>query len=180
MTEREERRPDQPLGMEKADRQANLLEWLYALRDRQRAQQRGGAWVIKGKDLPWEQNRQGKMQWYLHPALEDVPLRSMIFFRQEIAPQSRSGAQRVPGGAILYVIQGQGHSLLDGERHDWQAEDVINIPIRADGVVLQHVNIDPKEPAILICADLNLVDFLGVDRGSALEQIEDAPDAPLR
>jgi hypothetical protein len=27
-----------------------------------------------------------------------------------------------------------------------------------------------------VCGELNLVDTLGVDRGAALEQIEDAPD----
>jgi hypothetical protein len=176
MSEREDRSPEGLLGAQPATRGANLLDWLYALRDRQRKRQRGGSWIIKGKDLPWEINRQGKMQWYLHPALDDTPLRSMIFFRQEIAPQSRSGAQRTPGGAILYIARGRGYTLLDEERHNWEAEDVINIPIRADGVIVQHVNIDPVESAMLLCADLNLVDLLGVDRGSMLEQIENAPE----
>ncbi|HKT18626.1 MAG TPA: hypothetical protein VJR47_11330 [Stellaceae bacterium] len=176
MSERARRRPEAPLGTEPVAPDANLLEWLYALRDRQRIRQRGGSWIIKGKDMPWEINRQGKMQWYLHPAFDDMPLRSMIFFRQEIAAQSRSGAQRMPGGAIFYVARGRGYTLLDEERHDWNAEDVINIPIRADGVIVRHVNIDPIEAAVLLCADLNLVDLLGVDRGSALEQIEDAPE----
>ena len=176
MSERKERRPEAPLGAPPAERSTNLLDWLYALRDRQRVRQRGGSWIIKGKDVPWEINRQGKMQWYLHPALDDTPLRSMIFFRQEIAPQSRSGAQRMPGGAILYIARGRGYTLLDDDRHDWEAEDVINIPIRANGVVVQHVNIDPIESAVLLCADLNLADLLGVDRGSVLEQIGDAPE----
>jgi len=173
---RAKRSPAKPLGRAAAKDGENLLDWLYALRDRQRARQRGGAWVIKGKKVPWERNRQGRMQWYLHPALDDTPLRSMLFFRQEIPPRGRSGAQRSPGGQILYVVEGRGYTLLDRERHDWQAEDVINIPIRSDGVVVQHFNIDPKLPALLISADLNLVDFLSVDRGSALEQVEDAPD----
>ena len=158
------------------ERPENLLDWLYALRDRQRQTQRNGAWVIKGKDLPWEKNDQGRMQWYLHPAIEGTAIRSMMFFRQEIAPRSRSGVQKTPGGAIIYIITGRGYTLLDGERHDWEGEDVLNIPIRSDGVAVQHVNIDPEEPAILIQADLNLADMLGLDRGSALEQIEKAPE----
>ena len=100
----------------------------------------------------------------------------MIVFEQEIPPGGRSGAQKTPGGSVLYILEGKGFTLLDGERHDWQAEDLVNIPIRAEGVVVQHVNADPRRPVRFISADLNLVDILGVDRGAELEQIEAAPD----
>ena len=175
MTARKQRSPEASLAIP-AEPQANLLESLYALRDHQRAHRNKGAWLIKGKDVPWENNRQGKMQWYLHPAIEDTAIRSMMFFRQEIAAGSRSGAQRTPGGQILYVIQGRGYTLLDDDRHDWEAEDVINIPIRSEGVVVQHVNLDKEAPAVLIQAELNLADLLGLDRGSVLEQVEKAPN----
>ena len=77
---------------------------------------------------------------------------------------------------MLYILAGKGYTLLDGERHDWQAEDLVNIPIRAQGVVVQHVNTDPRRPVRFVSADLNLVDILGVDRGAVLEQIEAAPN----
>ena len=170
------RSSDENLGAPYADRAEDLLEWLYQLRDRQREQQGKGAWLIKGRDLPWENNRQGKMKWFLHPALDSTSIRSMIVFEQEIPPGGRSGAQKTPGGSVLYILAGKGYTLLDGERHDWQAQDLVNIPIRAEGVVAQHVNADPLRPVRFISADLNLVDILGVDRGAELEQIEAAPD----
>jgi gentisate 1,2-dioxygenase len=170
------RSTEENVGVAYADRSENLLEWLYQLRDRQRQHQRQGAWLIKGRDLPWENNRQGKMKWFLHPALSNTAIRSMIVFEQEIPAGGRSGAQKTPGGSVLYILEGKGYTLLDGERHDWQAEDLVNIPIRADGVVVQHVNTDPRHPVRFISADLNLVDILGVDRGAELEQIEAAPD----
>jgi gentisate 1,2-dioxygenase len=170
------RTTEENLGAAYANRAANLLEWLYELRDHQREQQGKGAWLIKGRDLPWENNRQGKMKWFLHPALDNTSIRSMIVFEQEIPPGGRSGAQKTPGGSVLYVLQGKGYTLLDGVRHEWQAEDLINIPIRAQGVVVQHVNTDPRRPVRFVSADLNLVDMLGVDRGAVLEQIEAAPD----
>ncbi|HXQ53033.1 MAG TPA: hypothetical protein VN802_18220 [Stellaceae bacterium] len=176
MSDRPVRDPDAPLGRASTEPSETLLDWLHALRDRQRRLQRNGAWIIKGKDLPWERNDQGRMQWYLHPAIEGTAIRSMMFFRQEIAPRSRSGVQKSPGGSIIYIVKGRGYTLLDDVRHDWEAEDVVNIPIRADGVMVQHVNLDPEEPVILIQAELNLADILGVDRGSALEQIEKAPE----
>jgi len=52
----------------------------------------------------------------------------------------------------------------------------VNIPIRAQGVVVQHVNSDLRHPVRFVSADLNLVDILGVDRGAEFEQIEAAPD----
>jgi hypothetical protein len=57
MMTREQRSPDAPLGLLPTTRDTNLLEWLFTLRDRQRARQRRGAWLIKGKEIPWEHNR---------------------------------------------------------------------------------------------------------------------------
>ena len=170
------RSTEENVGIAFADRSKNLLEWLYQLRDRQREHQRKGAWLIKGRDLPWENNRQGKMKWFLHPALNTTSIRSMIVFEQEIPAGGRSGAQKTPGGSVLYILEGKGYTLLDGVRHDWQAEDLVNIPIRRDGVVVQHVNTDLRHPVRFISADLNLVDILGVDRGAELDQVEPAPD----
>jgi gentisate 1,2-dioxygenase len=155
---------------------ATLLDWLFELRDAQREQRSKGAWLIKGKERPWEHNRQGKMKWFMHPALTDTCIRSMLFYEQEIAPGGRSGVQLTPGGQCIYILEGRGYTLLDGVRHDWQAEDIVQIPLRRDGVMVQHVNADLRRPVRFVCAELNLLDTLGVDRGAALEQIENAPD----
>jgi gentisate 1,2-dioxygenase len=166
---------EENLGIPYSEKSNNLLEWLYQLRDRQRERQGKGAWLIKGRDLPWENNRQGKMKWFLHPALDNTAIRSMIVFEQEIPPGGRSGAQKTPGGSVLYILEGKGYTLLDGVRHDWQAEDLVNIPIRREGVVVQHVNTNPRRPVRFVSADLNLVDILGVDRGAELAQVEPTP-----
>ena len=98
---RNQRAPQAPTGLPPTTRADNLLDWLFALRDHQRKHMRNGAWLIKGKEVPWEDNRQGKMQWYLHPALEDTSIRSMKFFRQEIAPLGRTGAEKSTGGQLI-------------------------------------------------------------------------------
>jgi gentisate 1,2-dioxygenase len=152
-----------------------LLDWFFDKRDEQRASKAKGTWLIKAKDTPWENNRQGKQQWFLHPAMEDLSIRSLMVFRQEIPPGGCTGVQRTPGGQAMFIVRGRGYTLLDGKKHEWEAEDVLNIPIRADGVVMQHFNRDNREPVLFICADLNLIDMLGVDRGSVFEQLQDAP-----
>ena len=170
------RAPDKPSGMPPAKPAETLLDWLFALRDHQREHQGKGAWLIRGDDVNWEHNRQGKMKWFLHPAIEDTAIRSMLVWEQEIAPGSKSGVQMTPGGTCMFVIEGRGHTLLDGVQHDWQAQDIVQIPLRRDGVKVQHVNDDLRRPVRLICAEVNMLDVLGVDRGAAFEQIEDAPD----
>jgi gentisate 1,2-dioxygenase len=159
-----------------AGQAGDRLDWLFQLRDEQREQLGKGAWLIRGKDRPWEHNRQGKMKWFMHPALRDTCIQSMLFLEQEIPPGGKTGVQRTPGGACMYIIQGRGYTLLDGERHDWQAEDVVQIPLRRDGVKVQHVNTDLRQSVRFVSAEVNMLDVLGVDRGAALEQIENAPD----
>lgn len=176
MSERPTRAPEDLVMPAGGEQPKDLLEWLFKLRDLQREQRGRGTWLIRGKDLKWEQNRQGTMKWFLHPALDDSCIRSMLFFEQRIEPGSKTGVQLTPGGHCIYILEGRGYTLLDGERHDWQAEDIVQIPLRRDGVKMQHVNADLRQPVRFVCAELNLLDTLGVDRGAALEQIEDAPE----
>ena len=151
------------------------LDWLFELRDRQRARRRGGKVIARGDELPWEQNRQGKMKWYMHPTMTENCLNTLIFYVQELPPGGRSGKQKSQGGQAGVVWEGRGYSLVDGVRHDWEKHDVLNFPVRTEGIVVQHVNLDPEKPALLAFVEPNTTDALGVDRGCGFEQIEDAP-----
>ena len=176
MSDRTSRTPEEALGAPLSGRSGNLLDWLFQLRDIQRQQFNNGTWLIKGKDLPWEHNQQGTMRWFMHPAFTDTCIRSLLFYEQVIEPGSKSGVQLTPGGQCIFILEGRGYTLLDGQRFDWQAEDIVQIPLRRDGVKVQHVNTDLRQRVRFVCAELNLLDTLGVDRGAALEQIENAPE----
>jgi hypothetical protein len=154
----------------------NLYDELMELRDEQRARMDTAIKVVKGSDLPWEQNRQGKTQWYLHPMLDDVAINSMILGVTEIPPGSRTGRQKMQGGQVIFVWQGRGYTDIDGVQHHWEEQDVINLPSLAEGIVVQHVNVDPEVPARLVHAEPNFVHSIGVDMGSGFEQLEDAPE----
>jgi len=163
------------------DRKARLAEtnfWgeLLALRDRQRAERKDGMQVLKRRDLPVEVNRQGTMRWYMHPEIKDTVLSTYLCFEQEIAPGSRTGRLKFQGGQVIYVIAGRGYTLLDGVKHPWAAGDVINLPLRRGGIVVQHFNDDPHEPARFLAVEPNLLACTSVDRGSGFEQLEDAPE----
>src|SRR6478752_5840735 len=133
------------------DRKTKLAEvnhWddLLATRDRQREQYRDGIQVIKESELPLEVSRQGLMRWYLHPAIKDTCLSVLLFYQQEIPPGSRSGRLKFQGGQVMMITEGRGYTTIDGVRHPWKKGDVVNLPLRADGIIVQHFNSDPNNP----------------------------------
>ncbi len=154
----------------------NFWDELLALRDEQRGNLKGAIQVIKGSDLPQEVNRQGLMRWYLHPNIKDTVLSTLVFFEQEIPPGSRSGRYKFQGEQVIYILEGKGHTLIDGVKHSWKAGDVLNLPVRRPGIIVQHVNEDPNNRAKLVACEPNLYACTTVDRGSGFEQIEDAPE----
>jgi quercetin dioxygenase-like cupin family protein len=156
--------------------QTNYWDELLALRDRQRANRKTAMQVVKGSDLPQEVNKQGLMRWYLHPAITDTTLTTLMFYEQEIPPGSRSGKFKFQGEQVIYILEGKGYTLVDGVKHHWQAGDVLNLPIRKPGIIVQHVNEDPVVPAKFVAAEPNYFACTGVDRGSGFEQIEEAPE----
>lgn len=148
-----------------------LIEW----RDKNRKQKEEGLLVVKEKDLPLENNPQGLMRWYMHPAMDHISMNSMLVFTQEILPNSSSGKLKVQGGIVIYVWVGSGYSVLDGVRYDWNEGDVIQIPCRPDGVVVQHFCTHNEITAKLLTVEANFIDAIGVDRGAGFEQLQDAP-----
>jgi gentisate 1,2-dioxygenase len=116
------------------------------------------------------------MRWYLHPAIRDTILSTLMLYKQEIPPGSRSGRLKFQGGQVMYILEGRGHTVLDGVRHSWAAGDVLNLPLKRDGIVVQHFNDDPTARAVFLACEPNWFECTGVDRGSGFEQIEDSPD----
>jgi hypothetical protein len=164
-----------------SDRKAKLAEknyWqeLLALRDAQREQRRSGVQVVKERDLPLESNPQGLMRWYLHPEIKDTVLSTFLFFQQEIPPGSRSGRLKFQGGQVMMILEGRGYTLIDGVKHGWEKDDVVNLPLRSDGIIIQHFNTDPEVTAKFLVAEANWLSCTGVDRGCGFEQLEDSPD----
>lgn len=156
--------------------QRNFWDELIKLRDRQRNETKDALQVIRGDELPQELNSQGLMRWYMHPDIKDVVLSTFIFFEQEIPPGSRTGRLRFQGGQVMIILEGTGYTLLDGVKHHWEATDVLNLPIRGPGIVVQHFNLDKEKPAKFVAVEPNWFACTTVDRGSGFEQIEEAPE----
>ena len=94
------------------------------LRSRKEFDQRQmeGPVVIKPSDREYQITRQGRMFYYLNSqAFKDTPLHDWRVFTQDI--KTHSGKHRHQGGFIIYVIEGDGYSVVDGERIDWKTGD---------------------------------------------------------
>ena len=117
----------------------------------------------------------GRFRWYLHPDMPHLATRTLLFYIQELPPNGRSGLQLHQGGRVHYVWEGRGYTIVEGIRHNWEAGDIVMLPIKPEGTTHQHVNADPERPARLLVAEPNFVDSLGVDLGAGFEQVGDAP-----
>ena len=156
--------------------ETNYYDELLALRDTQRERIRHGIQVIKEADLPVETNRQGLMRWYLHPSIKDTAISSYMFFQPEIPPGSRSGRLKFQGNQVMLILEGTGYTTIDGVKYPWKTGDLVSLPLRTDGIVVQHFNTDPEKPAKFIATEANWFECTSVDRGSGFEQLEDAPE----
>ena len=154
----------------------NFFDELIKLRDEQRRDRADAVQVVRRRDLPEEQNALGLMRWYMHPAIKDIKLSTLNIYEQTIPPRSRSGRLQFQGGQIIFVVKGAGYTMLDGVKHPWKAWDVLNLPLKKDGIVVQHFNPAEDEQARLLIVEPNLYAATTVDRGCGFEILEAAPE----
>lgn len=126
--------------------------------------------VVKGKDVPWEETRQGRIKFLLHlNSQEDiVGLRLFDAFIQEIPPGGYSGRHRHVGEEVHIILEGKGYDIHDGVRHDWEEDNLVCIPIHT---MHQHFNADPERPARFLGVQTRLHIFAG---HGGIEHFEDA------
>ena len=153
----------------------NLWNELIEMRDQQRKERTNGIQVVRRKDLPPESNSQGIMRWYMHPGIKDLVLSTLSAYEQEIPPGSRSGRLQFQGGHVMFIVEGSGYTVIDGVKYPWEKRDVVNLPLRKDGITVQHFNSSPDTPVRFLLVEPNLFDATGVDRGCGFEQLENAP-----
>src|SRR5262249_11533968 len=77
------------------------------------------------------------------------------------------------GGLVIYVIDGKGYSIVDGERKDWEKGDLVLLPMKPEGVVHQHFNLDPSKPAVWAALiNMPIHEYLASD----YQQVANSPD----
>lgn len=114
-------------------------------RDRENAQRReSGAIFLRGAEQPWRQNRQSRVKYFLNILKPDTAISDMNVFVHEI--WKHSGMHRHQGGLAIYVLDGRGHTIVNGVSEEWEAGDLLLLPLAPGGLDHQHFN-DTDAPA---------------------------------
>ncbi|MBI4320319.1 MAG: cupin domain-containing protein [Chloroflexi bacterium] len=110
------------------------------LRDRALA----GRIVVGAEDQTWEQGRQGRAKFFLcREAPTNSVLHDWVVFVHDI--RTHSGEHRHQGGLVIYVLEGEGFTEVGGEKFEWEAGDLLLLPIKVNGVVHKHYNKRPGD-----------------------------------
>ncbi len=166
--EREKVSESEPAQKDDARHYDETLKIYAALRNRART----GKIVLRGKDIPWRQNRQGLLKMFLsfHDT-DDAAASDWICFIHDIKAQS--GKHRHQGGIHLLVLEGDGYTVVDGQRFDWEKWDLITLPVKPRGCEHQHFNKIHEQPAKWMAFQYHT--FMKA-LGNMFEQVENSPD----
>ena len=160
-----EREPAQIGGGEDYE---NMLKIRAAKRDRART----GKIVIKGKALPWRQSRMGYTKRYLDWHGEgDTAAENWTVFIKDM--KIHSGKHRHQGGIQLFVVEGEGYTVVDGEKVNWEKWDLIVFPVKPNGCEHQHFSKVPGQSAQWMAFRYH--PLAGV-LGNLFEHVEDSID----
>jgi len=152
-------------------KQVNIYEAGYNLDAELRRRARECKVVVRGSERPWQQNRQGRIKFYLHAVIDDTAVFDWRLFVHDI--KTHSGRHVHQGGLAIYVLEGKGWTTVDGVRHEWEEGDLILLPIKPKGVEHQHFNGEPGKP----CKWLAMIySPFKASLGSEMEQKEVSPD----
>ena len=86
---------------------------------------------------------------YVDPTTGGPVYKTITFFAQMLRPGERTLPLKQNASLSCAPFEGRGHSIVDGERLDWEPFDTFAVP---GGSWCEHVNLSDKDPAILFVA----------------------------
>jgi gentisate 1,2-dioxygenase len=86
---------------------------------------------------------------YVNPLTGGPVIKTMTFFMQMLRPGEHTFMLRQTASMLITPFEGRGHSIVDGQRFDWEPFDTLAIP---GGCWFEHLNASESEPAILFVA----------------------------
>ncbi len=165
--ERERVREKEPTQRDEGEHYEETLRRTAGTRERART----GKIVLRGKEVPWRQGRQALSKSFLSShGTNDTAAQDWVCFIHDVKHQS--GKHRHQGGIQLFVLEGEGYTMVDGKRVDWEKWDLIVLPVRPNGCEHQHFNEKGKTAKWMAFRYSPFTKVLG----SMFEQVEDSPD----
>lgn len=143
----------------------------YSLREERRRQLESPR-VYKTTETKW---KNGPVKWnktLLKPGMG--LMQTLQASMEELAPSGRSQKHGHQNPALMYVLNGIGYDVHDGERVDWKAGDMLIVP---PGTVHQHFNASDDKPArVLVVKSKPMYNFANLNYQ---EFVEKAPEEAL-
>ncbi len=130
-----------------------------------------GKIVIRARDIPWRQSRQAYVKMFLNQGVTDPAAQDWTCFIHAV--KHHSGKHRHQGGIQLFVLEGEGYTVVDGRRVDWEKWDLIILPVQPSGCEHQHFNRVPGKSAKWMAFQYNAFPRV---LGNMFQQVEDSPD----
>ncbi|HKY08385.1 MAG TPA: cupin domain-containing protein [Candidatus Binatia bacterium] len=97
---------------------------------------------------------------YRHPQTAGPVLPTMACMIQLLRPGEQTKAHRHTGSAVYHVVQGEGATIIDGQRFDWRKGDILTVPPWA---LHEHANASKSADAVLFSIqDLPVLSALGL------------------
>ena len=107
----------------------------------------------------------GVLMNYVNPRTGGPVMQTIGASMQLLRPGERTKAHRHTGSFVYQAAKGQGYSIIDGKRFDWEAKDIFCVPSWA---VHEHGNRSEREDACLFSFnDLPVMQALGLYREEA-------------
>jgi gentisate 1,2-dioxygenase len=97
---------------------------------------------------------------YRHPQTGGPVMPTMACCAQLLRPGEHTKAHRHTGSAVYHVVQGEGMTIIDGQRFSWSKGDIIALPPWA---LHEHANSSTSEDAVLFSIqDVPVLQALGL------------------
>ena len=127
--------------------------------------------VIHEEELEWVETRQDKRVALLASPDNGFITQGGLTMLVEI-PEGWKTGKHSHGEEVMFIIEGEGCTVIDGERFDWEKESTLFIPF---GAVHQHFNTGSGTVRFIAANAIHLERFVGLAK---LVQYEDA--APIK
>ena len=102
---------------------------------------------------------------YTNPVTGGPAMATIACFATLLRPGEHTKAHRHMGGTVYHVIQGKGHSVIDGKRFDWDEKDTFIVPSWKF-----HEHAADAESVLFSYSDSAFLEPLGLYREEALEE----------
>ena len=151
----------------------NAIGEAYKLGKQEQERRKNSPVLVKWPDIQ-KQLAERKHVYVIDPRL-GFNNRTHRLWYDRIPPESEDGREWMSLGhrhtveAVIYFLKGHGHSIIDGVRYDWEAGDLLSVPMFSWH---RHIN-DGKEEVLRIASTTNP---LSISLGQALYEDERHPE----